>query len=188
MQEVLDDPQLRKQLASVGLVVDKSGGTISFELNLGAPQMPLPAGQAGITAATSAAADLKIKMNIDHAKTDFADAIDTWINTGATDALSPVLAGSNMRIVTGLENQVFFTRLKKDAEKWVSTSAATEAKSLQGTTAPLPDPIAWETPAWSNRIDGVVGHIEALLGKSISARERQSVLDYVDMAMQMTKQ
>ena len=178
MKEVLDDPALRQRLDSVGLSVDTNGSTISFDLDLGKPQLP---GQAGQTAAASVVPDLKIQLNIDHSKIDFADAIDTWINTAATDALRPVIAGSNMRIVTRFENQVLFNALKKDAEKWV----AGDAKLLHGTAPQLPGSLAWETPAWNNKIDDIVRNIEALLGKSISPQERQSVRDYVELATEL---
>ena len=177
LRAVIDDPQLRNDLESVGLVVDDTGGTISFELNLGSPQMPQkPPGAVSTSGAPQT--DLKIKLNIDHATTDFADAIDTWIDTGASKALYPVIAGSNMRLATGLENQVFFNYLKKDARKWENT--------IPTTTSGTNWQRALKPNAWETTVEDVVKNIETLLGKSLSAADRVLVRDYVDMAMQVS--
>jgi hypothetical protein len=157
-------------LASWSESVSLSGGG-------GTPPRQPPGRRRSVSAAP--APDIKIKLNIDHATTDFADAIDTWIKTGTTEALFPVIAGSNMRIVTGLENQVFFNYLKKDAQQWEksvpTTATATDWRSVL-------QPNALET-----KVKDVVRKIESLLGRSLSAADRGLVRDYVDMAMQMSK-
>jgi len=178
LREVLNDTQLREELLSVGLVVDDTGSTISFELDLGPPQLP-PQSPGGATVSAAPAPNLKIKLNIDHATTDFADAIDTWIRTGTTSALDPVIAGSNMRIATGLENQVFFNYLKKDAQLWEkSVPTTTTVMDWQGVLQPT---------AREARVEDAVNKIESLLGQSLSAEERTLIRDYVDMAMQLSK-
>lgn len=187
LQEALDDPEVYARLKSVGLVLEKTqgGATVSFKLDLGKPQWVNP--EYGKAQAISLPQDVSIKLNIDHSKVDFADAIDNWIKTGESSALHPVLAGSNMRIATGLENQVLFNYLKKDVEKWGQSlsQTAAEAKALSSSSATTHS--ALDVLTGQLRVDKVVRDIEELLGHSLGWRERDAVRDYVDMAMQMTR-
>lgn len=188
LKAALEDPNVRAQLQSVGLVVEESGSTISFVLDLGKPQLVKDiegVQKIGAAQLASVPSELKIKLNIDHSKVDFADAIDAWIKTGDSAKLHPVIAGSNMRIATGLENQVFFNHLKKDAERWgppLSKPTGPEAEAVWKTASSSPHP-EWDTLIGELNVDKVVRDIEELLGHSLGRQERDAVRDYVEMAM-----
>ncbi len=189
LQEALDDPAVRARLKSVGLVLEKTdGGTISFKLDLGKPQWVDP--EFGKKLGTALPEDISVKLNIDHSKVDFADAIDQWIKTGQSEALHSIIAGSNMRIATGLENQVFYNFLKNELEvkKWGQSlsETAAEARALSSSSATTTS--AADIVTEELKVDKVVRDIEELLGKSLGWRERDAMRDYVEMAMQLNKQ
>jgi hypothetical protein len=158
--------ELHNEVKAVGFAIEaRPAGSVSFTVNLGKPHIPPTA---GVAKPLKPPRDVVLALNIDHAKTDFVDAMDEWIRTGRADKLHPVLAASNMRIATAMENQVLFNQLKSDVTRksWLVQPPPTKAADLAKVDkylATIPARFA-KTDAEINKI---LDEVERLLGRKL---------------------
>ncbi|MBN8842262.1 MAG: hypothetical protein J0H88_03350 [Sphingomonadales bacterium] len=162
LKEAFADPGFARDLDSISVILrPRDAGSIEFalEVRTGGPKPSVV---------------FAIPLNVDHGGMDFADAVNHWIESGVTADLKPALAGSNMRMVTEMENSVLLTKLKKDADRWPAGMEAIDPRRAVGVGTVLK-----ATPPQVTR--QAVDEIERLLRRRLKPGER----DLVDLALSL---
>lgn len=154
LKAVIADPEFKHEIEAIGILLTDRRRSVGFVATLSSPGRK----------------SKSLVLNVDHAEVDFAAALDDYIRTGNEKLLRPVLEGSNMRLVSAMENQALLTKLKPDAMLWerVQVSAAKHA----GDAARATEQALGSTQGGL----ALVAKAEAALARELTAEEREFIL------------